>query len=257
MTEPIAEQVLIRSNDGWRPTSLARGPFAGGLHGGIVGAMLSQTAEDMAQNQGLGICLSAHLHLLKSAPVNKSYRASGELIRKGGRMAVIEVDLMAADEIHATARFTFAHEMPLPNFPLLAQERGAPGPLGPPRFIIPKRTDPWFLDTMTVAEEDDGTLWLRIDNPAFSPLHPMAHVICIADWSSGFDGPARKALPVSAFPNIDLTVHLWRHPRGEWIGLEPHSRWRPTGHGVTTSLLRDAHGSFGFSNQLVLLYPQA
>jgi hypothetical protein len=48
-----------------------------------------------------------------------------------------------------------------------------------------------------------------------------------------------------AFPNLDLAAHLFRVPRGDWLGLDTTVTFGPRGAGLTSAVLHDADGAFG------------
>src|SRR3546814_13711079 len=52
-----------------------------------------------------------------------------------------------------------------------------------------------------------------------------------------------------AFPNVDLTAHLFRQPRGEWVGFDTTVSFGPGGHGLTSSVVHDLDGPVGTSAQ--------
>lgn len=51
-------------------------------------------------------------------------------------------------------------------------------------------------------------------------------------------------------PNVDLTIHFYRRPEGEWVGLESKNRWGATGVGLTSTALHDINGPVGRAQQL-------
>ncbi len=58
------------------------------------------------------------------------------------------------------------------------------------------------------------------------------------------------------FINTELTVHLWRVPTGEWIGLDANTTIGPNGLGVATSVLHDEHGAVARGAQALLVRPR-
>jgi acyl-CoA thioesterase len=48
-----------------------------------------------------------------------------------------------------------------------------------------------------------------------------------------------------SFVNADLAVHLHRHPRGSWIGLDARAIAEPGGVGLNQSELFDEDGEVG------------
>ena len=66
------------------------------------------------------------------------------------------------------------------------------------------------------------------------------------------------ALPFDRFLfiNADLTIHLWRAPCGEWIGLDARTLVHPGGSGIAESVLHDEHGALGRAFQTLVIRPR-
>ncbi|AWB83461.1 thioesterase family protein [Corynebacterium liangguodongii] len=81
--------------------------------------------------------------------------------------------------------------------------------------------------------------------------------IALAEYFSRIDianGIAVHHSPTEwAFPNVDLTVHLYRYPSGRWNGLESTNVWGPDGAGLTSTILHDIDGPLGRAEQLQAL----
>ncbi len=58
------------------------------------------------------------------------------------------------------------------------------------------------------------------------------------------------------FVNSELTVHLYREPAGEWIGLDAATAIGPDGVGTAFSVLHDGEGPVGRGAQALLVRPQ-
>lgn len=72
------------------------------------------------------------------------------------------------------------------------------------------------------------------------------------------NGVAVRAAPDEvAFPNLDLTVHLFDAPRGGWLGLDTSVSFGPDGLGLTHSTLHDVHGPIGTVEQCLTVRPRA
>ncbi|HRP90987.1 MAG TPA: thioesterase family protein [Edaphocola sp.] len=56
-----------------------------------------------------------------------------------------------------------------------------------------------------------------------------------------------------AFPNVDLQLHLYRMPKGNWLGLEVQQQYGKDGIGLTSSVLHDENGSFGHAEQILTI----
>jgi hypothetical protein len=58
-----------------------------------------------------------------------------------------------------------------------------------------------------------------------------------------------------AFPNIDLTAHLFAVPEGDWLGFDTTVSFGPSGVGLTSSTLHDHRGPIGTLTQILTLRP--
>jgi hypothetical protein len=58
-----------------------------------------------------------------------------------------------------------------------------------------------------------------------------------------------------AFPNVDLTAHLFAEPRGEWVGFDTTVSFGREGHGLTSSVIHDVHGPIGTLSQILTIRP--
>ncbi len=92
-----------------------------------------------------------------------------------------------------------------------------------------------------------------------SPLALVADEVVsdLGAWSALLDtanGVAVRAAPAQwAYPNVDLTVHLHRRPRGRWVGLDTAVTWGAEGVGLTSTVLHDEHGPVGSAAQVLTL----
>ena len=57
------------------------------------------------------------------------------------------------------------------------------------------------------------------------------------------------------FPNLDLTIHLYRTPVAGWVGLDTTVTFGPTGLGLTSSALHDTLGPVGRAEQILTVRP--
>ena len=53
------------------------------------------------------------------------------------------------------------------------------------------------------------------------------------------------------FPNVDLTIHLFRQPVRGWVGFDTRVTMGPTGLGLTSTTLHDVEGPVGRAEQLL------
>ena len=95
--------------------------------------------------------------------------------------------------------------------------------------------------------------WVRPRVPlvAGEPVSAIARMAGVLDIANGMT--VRVDPRQVAFPNVDLTVHLFRHPVGEWLGFDTTVSFGPTGVGVTSSRLHDLAGPIGTPAQILTL----
>ncbi|WP_030758488.1 thioesterase family protein [Streptomyces griseus] len=101
-----------------------------------------------------------------------------------------------------------------------------------------------------------GTAWLStpLALVAGEESSALASYLTLVDTANGIavlQDPADWM-----FPNVDLTVHLYRQPRGPWTGLDTTVAFGPTGQGLTSSVLHDVHGPVGRAEQILTVRPQ-
>lgn len=91
--------------------------------------------------------------------------------------------------------------------------------------------------------------WITSDYPLVQgeDAEPLAEFCKYLDTANGL---AVRAKPGEwAFPNVDLTFHLFREPKGILVGLDTRVAFGPDGIGITSSVVHDAEGPVGFLNQ--------
>ncbi|MBS1907430.1 MAG: thioesterase family protein [Actinobacteria bacterium] len=97
--------------------------------------------------------------------------------------------------------------------------------------------------------------WLRPRLPllAGEPISRIARMLGMVDFANGLT--LRLAPAEVAFPNVDLTCHLFAAPEGEWIGFDTTVSVGPTGLGLTDTVLHDERGPVGIVQQILTVRP--
>lgn len=80
---------------------------------------------------------------------------------------------------------------------------------------------------------------------------PTEYMMNIVDVANGVG--AKVDHRAWMFMNTDLTVHLHRIPRGEWIGVAAETSTGPDGVGMCAGVIYDAEGPFGRTQQTLLV----
>ncbi len=102
-----------------------------------------------------------------------------------------------------------------------------------------------------------GRVWLRsshemVDGETSSAL---VRLLGLVDAANGVSVRVEPGSGSYLFPNVDLSLHVYREPAGEWLGLETSVTFSGDGIGLTSAVLHDATGPFGRSEQILTLRP--
>lgn len=124
--------------------------------------------------------------------------------------------------------------------------------------------DAWpgqFIDALTLHRNLEnpgrGQFWVNPPLPiiANEPISATARLLGIMDIANGM--VARAAPEDVHYPNVDLTAHLFRAPRSDWLGFDTTVSFGPGGVGVTHSILHDEFGPIGTSMQSLTVRPRS
>lgn len=132
----------------------------------------------------------------------------------------------------------------------------------------PGALDPWdatsvwkggFIRSAQVRrqqrEPGRACYWARSDHQLLADVSvsPLAHFARLLDIANGMTVRADPA--TVAFPNVDLTAHLFREPQGDWTGFDTSVSFGPRGVGLTSSVLHDELGPVGTLAQILTVRP--
>jgi hypothetical protein len=114
--------------------------------------------------------------------------------------------------------------------------------------------DGGYIDSLIGLKEEGsrpgcGRVWIRsdVDLVAGQSASPTARFLRLVDTANGI---ATRVSPREwLFPNVDLTVHLFRAPSGPWVGFDTSVTFGADGLGLTSSWLHDEHGPVGRAEQ--------
>lgn len=100
-----------------------------------------------------------------------------------------------------------------------------------------------------------GRAWIRSLHPLIvsDTFSDLARLIGLVDTSNGIATRVEPGPGGYAFPNVDLQVHLYREPKGEWLGLQNSVTFGSDGIGLTSTVLCDLTGPFGRAEQTLTL----
>jgi acyl-coenzyme A thioesterase PaaI-like protein len=259
---PIDEDVAL-------PTGLARGPWdPGALHGGPVAALLAHAVEQLRSDDVDWFVSRLTVELERPVPV-EPLRLHAEVTRPGRKVSIVEATITRADSGAVLARGralrirTADVALPMDNAelaPLLAieppplgPEHGRAGDLEPVDYLAFHKdaTEHRFVqETRVVGPVVD---WIRLRVPLFADLEltPLQRVAAAADFANGIS----HVLPWESylFINPDLTIHVFRPLRGEWVGMASATHHGERGIGMSDTAVFDVDGRVGRSSQSLLL----
>lgn len=85
-------------------------------------------------------------------------------------------------------------------------------------------------------------------------MTPLERLFAVADIANGIG--AKLDLGEWTFLNTDVTVHIFRVPEGEWIGVSAETSTGPDGVGMSAGVLHDERGPVARIAQTVLVRPR-
>lgn len=96
-----------------------------------------------------------------------------------------------------------------------------------------------------------GQVWIRTPYSLLEGVTttPTAAYVALVDTANGV--ATRVSTDDYVFPSIDLTVHLYRQPDPEWVGLDTTVVFGSAGVGLTSTVLHDLHGPVGRAEQIL------
>lgn len=134
---------------------------------------------------------------------------------------------------------------------------------GPDELVAPVIVTEWpggYIQSVEIRPAPGhapgrGRAWLRTEHPLVKgeTFTDVARLIGMIDTSNGIATRVRPGLDSYLFPNIDLQIHLYREPAGDWLGLQNSVNFGADGIGLTSTVLHDATGPFGRAEQILTI----
>ena len=241
---------LKDEKNSWISTPRASGPFRG-LQGGAVAGLLVSELEHMAEDQELGLAMSASVEFVRSSE-HGILETRPEILRAGKRASTLTN--VAYQDGTMTAKATVCFVKPVDILAIGDPPEAEHDPDALP--VLPSRQaphgGPWMMDSFETRASPDGIAWFRYTDELLAKVGPLARVLGPADWTHGI---ARPPSPKLADPNLNLQVTVFRHPSGDHIGIAPKTTWMPSGIGFGEGTLHDSKGEFGRVMMTVALTP--
>jgi hypothetical protein len=261
------ESLFVRNGTALEASEHARGPWdPRALHGGAPAALLTDAFERFEPREEMRIARLS-FELLRPVPFAR-LQLQVRIVRDGRRVQELAAELHAEGELICRAAAMRVARVPdgLPETATGAPREGPmPGPREgePVSFALDGSDSRSFAATaMEMRAVDDprrsgpARVWMRL-GPALldgAPASPLARVAATADFGNGISA----SLPFDRylFINADLSIHLHREPRGEWVGLDARTILQPDGCGLAESVLHDEDGPVGRAFQTLVVAPR-
>jgi hypothetical protein len=260
----VGEAFYARDGESFRPTPWTRGPWdPNAQHAGPPAALVALAIEAL-EPDGQWQVARFTLEILRPIPLTP-LRVEARIARPGRRVQLVEGSLVdeRGEVAKASAWRIRRSEQPV------AAAGDEPPPFDPPGEAPPAPTfdPPWEGESYFTAMEwrvargtffapGPAAVWLRprVALVEGEEVSPLARVLIVADSGNGISSVASPLEYL--FINTELTVHLFRLPRGEWVCLDAVSRIDSSGIGLAESVLWDETGRLGRGNQALLVAPR-
>ena len=244
----------------FRSTPHTRGPWDPAFqHAGPPAALLGRALERCDARRGMVLARLTY-EILRPVPVAELEVTAG-VVRPGRSVELLEGELHAHGQPVMTVRAwrvlaasapTAAADVPPPPRP--AEATPPPGALE--GFGYGHAVELRFA-AGGWGEPGPATVWTRLRVPVVAGEEPtgLQRVLAVADSGNGVSA----VLPLTEwlFINPELTVHVRRQPRGEWICLDAETTIAEGGTGLARSVLSDEDGPVAHGAQSLLVMPRA
>lgn len=247
---------------GYRAAPMTCGPWdAATMHGGAPAALLAHAIERLQPGSELSVSRLT-IEFLGGVPVG-DVAVEASLAKPGRRFQIVDATLDAGERRVCLARAVRLRRGDDPDAAAAPASFTAAEPLPPPEAGT--TLEQWgeleleralFYPDATEIRQVGGALgsghaaaWIRLRGdllPGVAPS-PLVRAVAAADFANGLSW----ILPITEwlFVNTELTVHLYREPAGEWIGLDARTVCDASGIGLSTGVLHDLRGPFGICAQ--------
>jgi hypothetical protein len=262
----VAAPLFEPAGDGFSAAQSTRGPWdARMMHGAPVSALLARAIERTQPGGDLAVTRLT-VEFLGGVPIGPVAVATS-LAKPGRRFQIVDATLDAGGRRACLARAVRLRRADIPGAAAAAPVPASPAlpppeagePLAP--FAEPGRElfHPDATDVRHVAGKvgsGHAVAWIRMRGDLLpgEPPSPLARAVAAADFANGLS----HVLPLGdwTFVNTELTVHLHRHPQGEWIGLDARTVSDASGIGLATGVLHDLGGPCGVCAEALFVEPR-
>ena len=245
---------------GWTPTEHVGGAWdVSEQHVGPALGLLAhlvETDRDRRRDDGLVLARLSY-DILGTLPMDE-VTVSVDVRRPGRTIELVEAVLSYAGRPGVVLRAWLLH----PGDTTAVAGTDLPRIPGPDEMEAWDPTTVWpggFIDSVALRRRQErpgrGAYWVCTDVPLVDePASPTARAAGLLDIANGMT--VRSDPGDVAFPNLDLTAHLFRAPAGPWLGFDTTVSFGAGGLGLTSTVLHDASGPLGTVAQTLTVRPR-
>jgi hypothetical protein len=258
---PIGEKPAYYVASGpstYRPTRHAQGAWGSDQqHMGPISGLLARTVQ--ACDPRVDLALSRLSFDILGVISLDEVTVRAEVSRPGRTIELVEATMTQHDRVVVRAsawRLLRTDTEPVAGTALATM----PGPEDGARWDGTQTWSGGFIASLEIRvlpgwQPGRGRVWIRPTVPILdgTDVGDLPRFLGLVDTMNGV--AVREDPAAVAFPNTDLTVHLFRHPRGAWLGLDVEVSFGPEGAGMTSAVLHDAGGPFGRALQVLTVRP--
>ena len=239
----------------YQPTPHVEGVWnPGEQHMGPVSGLIAHAIDEHEPREGMVLARLTY-EILGLIPAERS-EITVRTVRPGRTIELVEATLVAGGRpvVRATA------------WRLASQDSSDVGGGHPDPLPAPDSLPVWdgaatwggggFISSLEGRvgpshEAGRGQVWLRTDTTLVEgvDVSPTAAFLSVVDTANGI--AVRQDPHEWMFPNVDLSVHLWRQPVPGWVGLDTTVVFGTGGVGLTSSTLHDVEGAVGRCEQIL------
>lgn len=246
------------------PTRLAGGPWnPSHQHGGAVSGLLTRALHRIESPVPMRLTRIT-LEMFRGVPMTP-LRVETRVLRAGRRIQSVEASLF--DKEMQVARASGLRIRCEPAMSILETSETLDPILGvPPEGAVPPvepragfEIPPGFVNAIDFVREDapkpgePATVWARMRCRLMEgeDTAPILRLATLADFASGTGNDMDYAKYTSINP--DLTIHVLREPRSEWIGIRGLTRRAEDGIGQSHATIHDLEGPIANVSASLLL----
>lgn len=251
-----------REGDAFVGTAASRGNWHdNGQSGGAVLALFGHVLEDVPTLTPMSLTRLT-VDIVRPVPTGEPLHLATSVVREGKKIQVVELRLTLGETVCTRARALrirdadlTSYGVPLPAATTLTRPAAV---LPPPHELSGVEDRPGVAEFLLhgaelrrTFEPIDGIhaqcVRLRVPVVAGEPVRATSRATLPMDCVNliGLTGPLEGVSMI----NADVSGHVFRMPRGEWVAMTGHTHFdHRVGHGISTATMSDDEGVFGVTS---------